>query len=382
VVATTGIRNESIGTGGLVQEAGGLRVLCPFVLQVWDVDRMLNFEVADDPDYEGLELQVFEDPVHGRGMVVLLRRRQDGRFDVYRQPGVALDPAYVQIGGELGECRQASIEPARFDISRCGIDVDVRLSDLAGREIRVRIDDRDGRRRHPGTLLAPVGSTIEHPVWLPLFLMGGCDLVRKTGQAFDLRIGGRRVTTGRLPGGWLHRRRLVKYTAAPTAVVLNPAGDGPVATVDPRTPGNVRFDGASNRIERLQARTASHCAGLVLEPAFPDVARVRPGALATGAWRLDIDDHPAVVGGTWTVERRQDHVEIALDVTRGWRPRGLPPLMAVVTRVAPVFRNWPTTYRWSATITLGDPPLLRSRWERTSGQRDQSYRRLTTARPR
>jgi hypothetical protein len=187
------------------------------------------------------------------------------------------------------------------------------------------------------------------------------------------------VTTGRLPGGWLHRRRLVKYTAAPTAVVLNPAGDGPV---DPRTPGNVRFDGMSNRIESLQARTAGHCAGLVLEPAVPDIARLRPDALATGAWRLAIDDTPAVVGGTWTVERRQDHVHVVLDVTRGWTPRGLPPLMAAVTRVAPVFRTWPTTYRWSATITLGDPPLLSSRWERKSSQRDQSYRRLTTARPR
>jgi hypothetical protein len=93
VVATTGIRNESVGTEELEQEAGGQRVLCPFVLQVWDVDRMLNFEIADDPHYEGLELQVFDDPVHGRGMVVLLRRRQDGRFDVYRQPGLALDPA-------------------------------------------------------------------------------------------------------------------------------------------------------------------------------------------------------------------------------------------------------------------------------------------------
>jgi hypothetical protein len=213
--------------------------------------------------------------------------------------------------------------------------------------------------------------------------MGGCDLVRKTGPAFDLRIGGRRVTTGRLPGGWLHRRRPVKYTAAPTAVVLNPAGDGSVAAVDPRTPGNVRFDGTSNRIEGLQARTAAgHCAGLVLEPALPEVARLRPGVLATGDWRLAIDDNPAVVGGTWTVERRQDHVHVFLDITRGWRPRGLPPLMAAVTRVAPVFRKWPTTYCWSATITLGDPPLLSSRWERKSSQRDQSYRRLTTARPR
>jgi hypothetical protein len=230
----------------------------------------------------------------------------------------------------------------------------------------VRIDDRDRRRRHPGTLLAPVGSTIEHPVSLPLFLTGGCDLVRKTGQVFELRIGGRRVTTGRLPGGWLHRRRLVKYTADPTVVVCNPAADGPVAVVDPRTPGDVRFDGASNRIESLQVRTAGHRAGLVLQPALPDVARLQPGASATGAWRLDIDSSPAVVGGTWTVERRREQVDLVLDITRGWTPRGLPPLMAAVTRVAPVFRTWPTTDRWSATITL----------------RDQSYRRLTTARPR
>jgi hypothetical protein len=379
VIATTGIRNESFGADKLDQGTGGQRVLCPFDLQVWDVDRMLNFEIADDPCYEGLELQVFDDPVHGRGMIVLLKRRHDGRLDVYRQPGLAVDPAYVQVGGELGEWRQASIKPARFEIGPFGIDVDVRLTDLAGREIRVRIDDRDGQRRHPGTLLAPVGSTIEHPVSLPLFLMGGCDLVRKTGPAFDLRIGGRRVTTGRLPGGWLHRRRLVKYTAAPTAVVLNPAGGRPVATVDPRTPGNVRFDGTSNRIGSLQARTAGHRAGLVLEPALPDLARLRPGALATGGWRLDIDDSPAVVGGTWTVERRHDRVDVVLDVTHGWRPRGLPPLMAAVTRVAPVFRRWPTTYRWSAIITLGDRPLLSSRWERKGSQRDQSYRRLTTA---
>jgi hypothetical protein len=47
-----------------------------------------------------------------------------------------------------------------------------------------------------------------------------------------------------------------------------------------------------------------------------------------------------------------------------------------------VFRNWPMTYHWSATITFGDPPLLSSRWERKSSRRDQSYRRLTTARPR
>jgi len=98
-----------------------------------------------------------------------------------------------------------------------------------------------------------------------------------------------------------------------------------------------------------------------------------------GTWRLGVDDNPAVVGGFWTVYRRHDRVELVLDVVQGWRPAGLPLLMNAVTRVAPVFRSWPATYRWSGTVTLGDRPTLTSRWERKGDQRDESYRRLTAA---
>jgi hypothetical protein len=72
----------------------------------------------------------------------------------------------AQVGGELGEWRETAIDPARFDISPDGIDVDVRLTDMAGRVIEVRIDDRDGRRRHRGTLLARSGrSWTIRPPW-------------------------------------------------------------------------------------------------------------------------------------------------------------------------------------------------------------------------
>ena len=284
-------------TGKLEPGSASGQVLCPFDLRVWDVDRMLNFEIADNACYEGLELQVFDDPVHGRGMIVLLKRRGDGRFDIYRQPGLTLDTALAQVGGELGSGARR------------------RSSRLGSRSARAGSTSTSASRTWP------VGRS-------------GCG-----------------STTGTEGDGT--RERCSRRSA-------------PVAVVDPRTPGDVRFDGASNRIESLQVRTAGHRAGLVLQPALPDVARLQPGASATGAWRLDIDSSPAVVGGTWTVERRREQVDLVLDITRGWTPRGLPPLMAAVTRVAPVFRTWPTTYRWSATITL----------------RDQSYRRLTTARPR
>ena len=50
-------------------------------------------------------------------MAVLLRRRSDGHLDIYRQPGLTLDPEMAQVGGELGEWRETAIDPARFDIS-------------------------------------------------------------------------------------------------------------------------------------------------------------------------------------------------------------------------------------------------------------------------
>jgi hypothetical protein len=68
-----------------VNETVRRRLLCPFTLQLWAVDRMLNFEIENDPHYTGLELQVFDDPAHGQGMAALIRRREDGRIDIYRQ---------------------------------------------------------------------------------------------------------------------------------------------------------------------------------------------------------------------------------------------------------------------------------------------------------
>jgi hypothetical protein len=368
---------ESTRAEAPAQQPANQQLLCPFTLQVWLIDRMLNFEIENDPHYAGLELQVFDDPTHGHGMAVLLKRRQDGRFDVYRQPGLTLGPEIAQVGVELGEWLEAAIDPARFDIRPDGVEVDVCFTDAAGRVIEVRIDDRDGRRRHRGTLLAPVGAVIEDPVSLPLFVMGGCDLVRRSGRVFDIRIDGRPVTTGRLPGEWLHRRRLVKYTADPTLVIVNLAHEGPAATIDPRAPGDVELVPRSNGIGALRTRNGGHRARLELAPALPDLVRLRPNMTMEGTWHVGIDNDPAVVGGIWTVERRQDCAELVLDVVQGWRAAGLPPLMAAVTRLAPVFRSWPTTYRWSGTVNLRDRPTLSSRWERKDGQRDESYRRLT-----
>jgi hypothetical protein len=121
VVTVTNARPGPVAVQILREGMASRPLLCPFDLQMWVVDRMLNFEIVDDPLYEGLELQVFDDPAQGTGMIVLLKRRQDGRFDIYRQPGLTLDPELAKVGGELGAWVEADIDPARFDTSHDGV---------------------------------------------------------------------------------------------------------------------------------------------------------------------------------------------------------------------------------------------------------------------
>ena len=119
-----------------------------------------------------------------------------------------------------------------------------------------------------------------------------------------------------------------------------------------------------------------HVARIHRDPALPDPSTLPDGAVRQGTWWVTVDD-ARLTGGEWTAERCGDMVTIDLVVTERWRPRGLPPLMRVVTLMVPVFRRWPTTYRWRAVVTLGDAPVLRSAWERTGHERGETYRRRT-----
>lgn len=353
--------------------------ILPFEVRIDLVDRMLNFEIADDPCYSGLEIQVFDDDVHGQGTLVFLSRRDDGRIDVYRQPGLAVDPSGYGIGGGLGVWAETEISPDQLIIDDLGVRAHVRLTDVAGRVIEVRVDDRGPRRRRSASMLAPMGAGIEHPTSLPLVWMRRFDLLRWSDEPPVIRIDGRRVSPGRLPAGWLHRRHLIKYAADLCVVSVNPAYDGAPGPADPATPKRLqmaRSDGAGGTAA-VTAAEGTHVACLRLTPPLPDLTALGPAASAHGAWDLDIDGNRTVTGGTWHVRRRQGDVLALLDVTRPWRPKRLPPLMWLVTKVMPLFRTWPTTYRWTATIALDGTSAMCSRWERRDGQRGRAYRRMT-----
>jgi hypothetical protein len=348
-------------------------LLCPLSLRVDEIAGMLNFELADHPVYDGGELQWFDDDVHGTGMLAFLSRRDSRRVDYYAQRGLRVDRGGYEIGGGTGSWTEIDFDVARLVVSEQGVDAEARFTDIDGRAVEIRVDDRDGRPRRPAGLLAPVSAGIELPINLLLVWMPRFDLVRLTGTPPVLRIDGVDVATGRLPGMRVHRRHLIKYAAPVVTVELNRTDAGTLrgATADQ----HMALDSAG-ALREVSTAHAGHRARLLLDPAVPDLAGLADGAPAAGRWHVEIDG-VRLTGGTWSAARAGDDVAVELDVDERWKPGRLPWLMRLVTTVVPVFRRWPTTYRWRARVRVGSEPTMSARWERTGGERGRGYRRAT-----
>lgn len=347
------------------------QVILPFRLGIDPMEGLLAATFKGDPEFEGLEPQVFDDAVNGKGMRVL-RYRKDGRVDVYRQSGIRVDRSTFVVGAGIGDFVEATIEPARFEITERGVDLHVAFTDAQGRknELRVR-EDAPGKRGFP--MLAPVGADIEKPLQLFLVYMSDIDLVRRTGALFEGRIGDRTLQPASLPI-LLHGRRVlfIRYVASPVIGTLNPPMSRPLIFELP-VPGSGEVDGMSVDADR-EGNVTRICTGqeprnveVDFLPGFPNLPGLPGGGSASGRWSIRIAGAP-ITGGSYHVLREAGRADVELDVIDRWKPSGLPLSMEIFTRVVRKFRTWPSTYRWRGAVELGAVPAMSGAWERTGRQ--------------
>lgn len=338
----------------------------PLAMTVDVLDRMVNLEIADDPHYSGLEIQGFDDPRHGSGVVVFFARRADEKIDVYFESGLRVDRRKYAISHGLGRWTETEFDVARLSVGAFGVDAEVRFTDVDGRLIELSINDRLSKPRKWASFLAPGGAAIAEPESMPLWWMGRFDLLRRGRTEPVIRIDGRDAMPGRLPLEPLLRRRLIKVASGILVIDLVPDEIGEGAEDCAVVSG-----GAG--VERLEAMIGGHEVVFGFDPEFPDL---RNPAQASGAWMVSIDQR-RIIAGTWGVTERSGTAEIALDVTQGWEPHRLPPLMTIVTRVIRVFRRWPTTYRWRGSFDRAALSLSDGGWERIGTERGESFRSVT-----
>lgn len=343
------------------------KIIIPIRLGIDPMERLLVASFKGDPEFEGLEPQVFDDPVNGKGMRVL-RYRKDGKVDVYWQPGVWVDRTTFAVGMGIGDFVETTIEPAHFEITQSSLDLHVAFTDAQGRKVELRVhEDTHGKSGFP--LLAPVGDDVEKPSRLMLVYMPSIDLVRRSGSLVEGRIGDRTLRPASLPIllNW-HRVWFVRYVPKPIIGTLNPPMSRPVLVELP-APGSIEVEGMTvvvdgdGSVTRITAGQVPRLVEVDFLPGFPNLPDLPSSGSAAGRWSIWIFG-VLITGGSYSASREGDRVAIELDVTEHWKPSGLPLSMKLFTRVVRMFRTWPATYRWRGVVELGAEPVMSGVWER------------------
>jgi hypothetical protein len=339
------------GLGAVFAPWSTTGVIVPFSLRLTSPRRLLLVSLADDPVYADLEVQWVDEPdLGGAGLVLLAVRRSDATTDVQVDERVRLPRADYEVAAGTRSFRRVPFAPGRFEVDQGGVDLDLGTTLPDGRALTVRIRERLTGPRWAVDMLAPAGAGMTRPRFFPFFWMGEIGFLRWRGATVEVRVDGtpRRVVRVGVP--W----RLVRYATAPMTAVWNEATDSPVT------------DNDEMALTRLAVQRGGHVLSVQHDPAFPDVATMRPGATASGRVSACVDGR-AQFGGRWWARRKNESAEIEIILDRPWDPGPQPALARAVFSLLRVFRTWPTTYRWQATVDLSQhPPTIRGAWSRTS----------------
>lgn len=298
-------------------------------------------------------------------------------MDVYHQPQLSLQPEdYDIVGSGLSDFVASPFDNARFEIGERGVDLNLEFVDKMGRTITLRIHEHNPKRRKPFGLLAPFPGDARNSPSMPLALLYDFYFVRRSRTDISIKIGDKYHQPDMLPAPIDGARvYFVRYSPDPFIVLFNQRYDGLLpmksSQKDENTSwGNAAYETHNNdgftEIVAVWTQSKHHQACLTFTPAFPDVLHLKNEMTITGTWHMDLEQSIGYIGGTYRVQCNGNHVEIEMHPAEGWHPRITKLSVWVMFKVVPIFRHWPKSYRWHATIDLSQPdtPQLSSRWSR------------------
>jgi hypothetical protein len=350
-------------------------LLVPITMELSTIRQLLIIDIDDDPTYRTLEPQVLEAP--GGDGIVLLAYRHDGYVELYAPAGLGIDPSgYDGLGKGLLGIHHAAFEQARFEVAGDGLKLDLALLAPNGRRFDLRVHEHLAGRRDRFPVLAPVGGAFDSPSFFPFLWLPGLSFVPVRGTEVEVRVDGQERGIPRLPvpiGG--RRCLMARYDPDVLVCQLNPDSVSVATRVPVRGhpgPGASGIDivevADGFGVAALRAGRGDHTCAALLDPPFPDPRSLAASTSRSGALLLQADDITEL-RGRYEVTRTDGRVELVIEGFGPWRTRLRRPLLALLFRL-PVFRRWPTTYRWRATLDLDPASRHRwtSRWERRSGR--------------
>ena len=352
-------------------------IINPFEIAIESMERLLLINIENDPDslYTGFEPQVFDDEKTGTGLLVIAWR-VDGKVDVYHQPSLLLDPAGYDIAGKgLENMVSRELHDAFFEVNERGAQASVTFEDIEGRLIELTLSEQSTRTRKPFGLLAPMGVAAENPSAMPLILLHNFYFVRRAGTELSVKIGGRHHQPDNLPLPIdFSRMTFARYCPNPLIAKLNPAFDGALSAISFNDDLSKQNDDhtielAMNRdlpeIRRISRNHKQHTLSLTFDPAFPNL-NAFTGDSTKGQFEISGDPTTGFIRGEYNVVRSDDRLTIEMIPSGGWIPSADKLSLRFLYTVQPMFKEWPTTYKWTAELEKDHESgfIMRSDWER------------------
>lgn len=371
-------KTESMKTNSL-NKSDKVGFVNPFTIDIDPMERLLliNFEKDADSVYIGFEPQVFDDPVNGKGHLVI-GWRKDGKIDIYHQSSLNMRPEKYDIAGKgVNEMVLTDMAIAFFEVTNLGIQAEYVFRDLSDREVNIRIIEKNTKTRKPFGLLAPLGHAAENPSSMPVILLQDFYFVRKQHTKIHIKIDNKEHQADFLPIPMDGQKMyFTRYSPKPQIATLNSAFNGVLKSTEITkgnseiTDGDYRFEiswnGESPQIKSITKVNDIHPIKLNFNPAFPDLSRIGDDEALKG--HFVIEGHPSTgsVGGYYEVNRIDDQLFIKMVPSKGWKPVAPKLSLRFMYTVVKTFKRWPTTYSWQADLNVDNTGnwIMQSEWER------------------
>ncbi len=341
------------------------KFIFPFLLGSEPIKRLLVIDFRNDPEYDSIEPQLFDDSIYGKGLRVLLYRA-DKKVEVYYQPGVRFDSSDFTVGKGLALSIETPMSPDRFEITESGVDLHISFRDHSGRQIELLIKE-NSKRNNPFPFLAPVGKDVEKPSRLFLVYMRKFDFIKREGTEINIKIGDRKPIPATFPikrdGEKVY---FARYASNPAIGEINsnvmvPIVFEPVLGINTQSGHNFLIN-KNQEVSEYWIEKDPEKLKLSFEEGFPNLLALDSNKKVSGHWNYDVSGS-LITGGTYALLRENDRVIIEFNVTKKWKPENLPFSFRLFTCFVRSFRTWPSTYQWQGSVDLKNM-ILQGQWHR------------------
>ncbi len=362
-----------------ILQAQNVMFLNPFHISVDPMERLMIVNIDKDPDslYIGFEPQVFDDHINGKGHLVI-GWRVDGKVDVYHEPGLMLDSNKYDIAGKgLANMLEREMYIAFSEVTDFGLQAHYEFLDIYNRQVIIRVTEENPRKRKPFGLLAPMGDAAESPSAMPIVLMHDFYFVRKGHSQVEVSINGMQHQVSDLPmpiDGT--KMTFIRYSPEPLIATLNPAFAGELSYINVErgmqqfSKGNITFnldwDDDKPAMKSIVCNNKTHPVELRFITPFPDIQSIENNTNLKGRFEIEAHHTTGRIIGHYTIEKNDAVIKIIMIPSKGWKPRPTKFSLRILYTLGKTFKNWPTTYKWTAVIQQNTAGAysMESAWER------------------